>query len=112
VKLVCAVVDSFELDKVREALVAIGIQGATVSEVQGIGSRSAPGGVFPGTQSTGGFTARLRIDVVVQDGAVDDIMTTIAQAAATSRTDEGTIFTMDVRQAVRIRTGDRGEKAL
>jgi nitrogen regulatory protein P-II 2 len=111
-KLVIAVIKPFKLDDVREALSAAGVQGMTVSEVKGFGRQKGQTEIYRGAEYTTNMVPKIKIEIVVEDGQVAQIVETIQQAAHTGSIGDGKIFVQDVGQAVRIRTGETNETAL
>jgi nitrogen regulatory protein P-II 2 len=111
-KLVTAVIKPFKLDDVREALSASGIQGMTVSEVKGFGRQKGQTEIYRGAEYTTNMIPKIKIELVVENGQVNQIVETIQQAAHTGSIGDGKIFVQDIGQAVRIRTGETNETAL
>jgi nitrogen regulatory protein P-II 2 len=111
-KLIMAIVKPFKLDEVREALLAAGIEGLTVSEVQGYGRQKGQTEIYRGAEYQVNFTPKVKLEAVVDDSAVEGAIEAIRNAAATGRIGDGKIFVLDVERAVRIRTGESGPSAL
>jgi nitrogen regulatory protein P-II 2 len=111
-KLIMAIIKPFKLDDVRESLTGIGIEGMTVSEVKGYGRQKGQTEVYRGAEYAVNFLPKVKIEVVVDDGRVGEVVETIKTTASTSRIGDGKIFVMDVGEAVRIRTGETGAEAL
>jgi nitrogen regulatory protein P-II 2 len=111
-KLVIAIIKPFKLDEVREALSAAGVQGMTVSEVQGFGRQKGHTEIYRGAGYTTNMVPKIKIEVVVDDAQVDLIVDTIQQTAKTGAIGDGKIFVADIGQAVRIRTGEADDAAL
>jgi nitrogen regulatory protein P-II 1 len=111
-RLVTAVVKPFKLDDVKTALEAIGVQGMTVSEVQGFGRQRGHTEVYRGAEYTVDFVPKVRIDVVVSDGDVDKLVTAIIEAARTGKIGDGKVWVTPVESLVRVRTGERDADAL
>jgi len=111
-KLVTAIIKPFKLDEVREALSAIGVQGITVTEVKGFGRQKGHTELYRGAEYVIDFLPKVKVEVVVEDGMVDNAIEAIENAARTGRIGDGKIFVIDVEQAIRIRTGDRGGDAI
>jgi nitrogen regulatory protein P-II 2 len=111
-KHIMAVIKPFKLDDVREALVALGVQGLTVTEVKGYGRQKGHTEIYRGTEYAVNFLPKLRIDVVVTDEMADEVISTITNVARTGQIGDGKIFTSNVEKAVRIRTGESGAEAL
>jgi nitrogen regulatory protein P-II 2 len=111
-KLIVAIVKPFKLDEVREALVAAGVEGLTVSEVKGYGRQRGQTEIYRGAEYQVNFLPKVKLETVVEDSAVDKTVEAIRAAAATGRIGDGKIFLLDVEDAVRIRTGETGRAAL
>jgi len=111
-KMVMAVIKPFKLDDVREALTEQGIEGLTVTEVKGFGRQKGQTEVYRGAEYTVSFLPKVKIEVVVEDDAVDNVVEAIQNAANTGRIGDGKIFVYDVSHAVRIRTGETGDEAV
>ena len=111
-KMVMAVIKPFKLDDVREALSEVGVTGITVTEVKGFGRQKGHTELYRGAEYVIDFLPKVKVEVVVEDGLVDNVVDAIANAARTGRIGDGKIFVMDVEAALRIRTGDRGADAI
>ena len=111
-KLVIAIIKPFKLDEVREALTAAGVQGMTVSEVKGFGRQKGQTEIYRGAEYTTNMVPKIKIEVVVGDDIVGQVVETIQQTAHTGSIGDGKIFVTDVASAVRIRTGETNETAL
>ena len=111
-KKVEAIIRPFKLEDVKVALVEAGIIGMTVSEVRGFGRQKGQVERYRGSEFTVEFLQKLKIDVVVDDDRVDDVVKAIADAARTGEIGDGKIFISSVDSVVRIRTGDRDSTAL
>ena len=111
-KLIMAIIKPAKLDAVREALVEIGIQGLTSSEVSGFGRQKGHTEIYRGAEYAINFVPKNKIEVAVSDNQVDAAITAIKLAANTDNIGDGKIFVLDLNQAVRIRTGETGEEAL
>jgi nitrogen regulatory protein P-II 2 len=111
-KLVMAIVKPFKLDEVREALLLAGVEGLTVSEVQGYGRQKGQTEIYRGAEYQVSFTPKVKLEAVVQDSAVEGVVEAIRAAATTGRIGDGKIFVFDVEAAVRIRTGETGAAAI
>ena len=107
-----AIIKPFKLDEVKEALNAIGIQGITVSEVKGFGRQKGHTELYRGAEYVVDFLPKIKVEVVLADDLVDKVVEAIQSAANTGRIGDGKIFIMPVLEAVRIRTGERGEEAI
>ena len=111
-KMVVAVIKPFKLGDVKAALGEIGFQGITVGEVKGFGRQKGHEAVYRGREYQVEFLAKLRLEIAVQDEHVETVVQTIERAARTGSIGDGKIFVFDLVEAVRIRTGERGEDAL
>ena len=111
-KLVMAIIKPFKLDDVREALTPLGVQGLTVTEVKGFGRQKGQTEIYRGAEYHVSFLPKVKVEVVIQPDLVDQVVEAIAKAAHTGKIGDGKIFVLDVEQAVRIRTGERGPETV
>jgi nitrogen regulatory protein P-II 1 len=111
-KKVEAIVRPFQLDKLKEALIQIGVEGMTVTEVKGFGRQKGHTEVYRGAEYEVAFQAKVKVEVVVEDKLVEKVVSAARDAAYTGRVGDGKIFIEPVNEAVRIRTGDRGDFAV
>ena len=111
-KLVTAVVKPFKLDDVKDALAGLGVQGMTVSEVQGFGRQGGHSETYRGTEYKVLFTPKTRVEVVVDDGQADAMVAAIVTAARTEKIGDGKVWVTEVGDLIRIRTGERGVDAV
>lgn len=111
-KLIMAIVKPFKLDDVREALVAAGVEGLTVSEVKGYGRQRGQTEIYRGAEYQVNFLPKVKLEVVVEDSAVTKTVEAIKAAAATGKIGDGKVFISNIEEAVRIRTGETGAAAL
>jgi len=111
-KLVMAIIKPFKLDDVREALSDIGVQGITVTEVKGFGRQKGHTELYRGAEYVVDFLPKVKIEAVVDDSLVDQVIESVTKAANTGKIGDGKIFVMGVEQAIRIRTGESGNDAL
>lgn len=111
-KLVIAIVKPYKLDDVREALSAAGVQGMTVSEVQGFGRQKGHTEIYRGAEYTANMVPKVKIEVVIDDDQLPAVLDAIEQNAKTGTIGDGKIFVTDVGHAVRIRTGETNDAAL
>ncbi|MCC7049040.1 MAG: P-II family nitrogen regulator [Alphaproteobacteria bacterium] len=111
-KLVIAIIKPFKLDEVREALTRLGIQGLTVSEVKGFGRQKGQTEIYRGAEYTVNLLPKVKIEVAVANELLERVVETIQKAANTGRIGDGKIFVLELKQAVRIRTGETGSDAL
>jgi nitrogen regulatory protein P-II 1 len=109
---VTAIVKPFKLDDVKTALRDHGVLGMTVTEVQGYGRQGGKSETFRGTEYTTEFIAKVRLDVVVDDGEADEVFKVIADAARTGKIGDGKVWATPVDQVMRVRTGELGSDAL
>ena len=107
-----AIVKPFKLDEVKEALQEVGLQGITVTEAKGFGRQKGHTELYRGAEYIVDFLPKVRIEIVLDDGLVDQAVEAILQAARTGRIGDGKIFISTVDEAIRIRTGDTGVEAL
>jgi nitrogen regulatory protein P-II 1 len=111
-KLVTAVLKPFRLDEVKAALDAVGVQGMTVSEVQGFGRQRGHTEVYRGAEYTVDFVPKVRVEVLVDDADASRVLDAIVGAAQTGAIGDGKVWTTPVDEVVRVRTGERGPEAL
>ena len=107
-----AIIKPFKLDEVREALSAAGVSGLTVSESKGFGRQKGHTEHYRGAEYQVDFLPKIRLEVVVRDDQADAIVAAISEAANTQKIGDGKIFVFEVSDAVRIRTGERGDAAI
>ncbi len=107
-----AIVKPFKLDDVKEALHGIGLQGMTVVEAKGFGRQRGHTELYRGAEYVVDFLPKLKIELIIPDADVDKAIDAISGAAKTGKIGDGKIFISDVSEAVRIRTGERGDLAL
>jgi nitrogen regulatory protein PII len=107
-----AVIKPFKLDEVKEALQEVGLKGMTVTEVKGFGRQKGHTELYRGAEYVVDFLPKVKIEIVVEDSIAERAVEAIQQAAKTDRIGDGKIFIMDVEDAIRIRTGERGADAL
>ena len=107
-----AIIKPFKLDEVKEALSEVGIQGMTVTEVKGFGRTGGKKEVYRGSAYVVDFVPKVKVDIVVPDAMVGDVIDAIEKSAKTGRIGDGKIFVSPVDEAVRIRTGERPEEAI
>jgi nitrogen regulatory protein P-II 1 len=111
-KLITAIVKPFKVDDVKEALKAIGVQGMTLTEVQGFGRQGGHVEVYRGAEYNVDFVPKARIEVVVDEATAQQVVDTIVNAARTEKIGDGKIWVTEVSDLVRIRTGERGGDAV
>jgi nitrogen regulatory protein P-II 1 len=111
-KLITAIVKPFKLDEVKEALKDAGVQGMTVSEVQGFGRQRGHTEVYRGAEYTIDFVPKVRIEILTDEADVDRIVDAVVAAARTDKIGDGKVWVTDVSRIVRIRTGEMGPDAV
>ena len=111
-KKIDAVVKPFKLDEVREALSDIGVSGLTVTEVKGFGRQKGHTELYRGAEYVVDFLPKVKIEIVVADTMVEQVLEAIVKAARTGKIGDGKIFVTSVEQVVRIRTGETNEAAI
>jgi len=112
VQLVTAIVKPFMLEDVKTALRSFGVQGITVSEVQGYGRQGGKTETFRGSEYAVDFVPKVRIDVVVKADQVDGVFTVLADAARTGKIGDGKIWATEVTKIMRVRTSEVGDDAI
>ena len=111
-KLITAIIKPFKLDDVREALSDIGVQGITVTEVKGFGRQKGHTELYRGAEYVVDFLPKVKIEVAVDEGIVDQVIESVRNAANTGKIGDGKMFVTAVEQVIRIRTGESGVEAL
>ena len=111
-KLITAIIKPFKLDDVREALSDIGVQGITVTEVKGFGRQKGHTELYRGAEYVVDFLPKVKIEVAVDDGIVEQVIESVRNAANTGKIGDGKMFVSPVEQVIRIRTGESGVEAL
>ena len=111
-KLVIAIIKPFKLDEVREALSKIGVQGITATEVKGFGRQKGHTELYRGAEYVVDFLPKIKLEIGVEDGLLDKTIETITSTASTGKIGDGKIFVLDIQEAVRVRTGEKGNEAL
>lgn len=107
-----AIIKPFKLDEVKDALSEVGIQGMTVTEVKGFGRTGGKKEVYRGSAYVVDFVPKVKLEIVVPEAMVKEVIDAIEKSAKTGRIGDGKIFVMPIDEAVRIRTGERGEEAI
>jgi len=107
-----AIIQPFKLEEVKEALKGIGVDGMTVSEVRGHGRQKGHKEVYRGQEYQVDLLPKVKIEMVLPDSRVEEVVKTVIGAARTGKIGDGKIFVYTVEEAVRIRNEDRGESAL
>jgi nitrogen regulatory protein P-II 2 len=111
-KIITAIIKPFKLDDVRQALGEIGVQGLTVSEVKGFGRQKGHTELYRGAEYVVDFLPKVKLEVAIDDGLVDQVIDAITSSANTGKIGDGKIFITTLEQVVRIRTGESGPAAL
>ena len=107
-----AIIKPFKLDEVKDKLNELGVQGITVTEVKGFGRQKGHTELYRGAEYVVDFLPKIKIEIVLADSQAEDVVSGIVKAAQTGRIGDGKIFITDLEEAVRIRTGERGEEAI
>ncbi len=111
-KKVEAIIKPFKLDEVKEKLNELGVQGITVTEVKGFGRQKGHTELYRGAEYVVDFLPKIKMEMVLADSKVEDVVNSIVNTAQTGRIGDGKIFVTNLEEAVRIRTGERGEDAI
>jgi nitrogen regulatory protein P-II 1 len=111
-KLVTAIIKPFKLDDVKNALESFGVHGITVTEASGYGRQKGHTEVYRGAEYTVDLVPKVRVEVVVDDADVEDVIEVITKSAQTGRIGDGKVWSVPVDTIVRVRTGERGVDAL
>jgi nitrogen regulatory protein P-II 1 len=111
-KLVTAIIKPFKLDDVKTALQDFGIDGMTVSEASGYGRQRGHTEVYRGAEYTVDLVPKVRLEVIVEDHDVEDVVTVMVTSAQTGRIGDGKVWVVPVETLARVRTGERGPDAL
>jgi nitrogen regulatory protein PII len=111
-KMILAVIKHFKLDEVKDALSGAGIQGMTIAEVKGFGRQKGHVEVYRGASYEVRFIPKLKIEVAVSDERLEEVTEIIQKAARTGEIGDGKIFIYDIKDVIRIRTGERGDEAV
>ena len=111
-KLVTAIIKPFKLDDTRDALSEIGVTGMTVTEVKGFGRQKGHSELYRGAEYVVDFLPKIKLDIAVDDSLVDKTVDTILSTASTGKIGDGKIFVLDLQEAIRVRTGEKGSEVL
>jgi nitrogen regulatory protein P-II 1 len=111
-KLITAIVKPFKLDDVKAAVKAAGVVGITVTEVRGFGRQGGHTEVYRGTEYNIDFVPKVKLEMVLDDSAVDGVIDVIRESAVTGKIGDGKIWITDVERLIRIRTGEEGADAI
>ncbi|HXJ36457.1 MAG TPA: P-II family nitrogen regulator [Candidatus Eisenbacteria bacterium] len=107
-----AIIKPFKLDEVKESLSSVGVQGLTVTEVKGFGRQKGHTELYRGAEYVVDFLPKVKLEIIVRDEQVAEVVETIEKAAKTGRIGDGKIFVLPVDEIIRIRTGERGGAAI
>ncbi len=107
-----AIIKPFKLDEVKDALNGIGIKGMTVSEVKGYGRQKGHTEIYRGAEYVVDFIPKIKLDIIVQDELVDQVINTIVEKSRTGKIGDGKIFVTPVERIIRVRTGETGSEAI
>ena len=107
-----AIIKPFKLDEVKDALSSVGIEGMTVSEVKGFGRQKGHTEIYRGNEYTVDFLPKLKLEIVVADSLITSAVEAIVKAAKTGKIGDGKVFVSSVEEVIRIRTEEKGERAV
>ena len=111
-KYIVAIIKPSKLDTIREALMAIGVEGLTTSEVSGFGRQKGHTEIYRGAEYAINFVPKIKIEVAISDALANNVIETIQNEANTDNIGDGKIFVYELVDAIRIRTGEHGEEAI
>ena len=111
-KKIDAIIKPFKLEEVKDKLNEIGVQGITVTEVKGFGRQKGHTELYRGAEYVVDFLPKLKMEIVVADDQLEEVLTALMKVAQTGRIGDGKIFVTDLLDVIRIRTGERGEEAI
>tara|TARA_Y100000310_G_scaffold192991_1_gene192966 strand:- start:51 stop:389 length:339 start_codon:yes stop_codon:yes gene_type:complete len=111
-KLIIAIIKIFKLDEVQTALSKIGIEGMTVTEIRGFGRQKGHKEVYRGSEYNVKYLPKIKLEIVVDKKIEEKVIKTIQNSAKTGEIGDGKIFTLNIDKAIRIRTGEKGTKAI
>jgi len=107
-----AIIKPFKLEDVKDALSEVGVQGMTVTEVKGFGRQKGHTEIYRGSEYTVDFLPKVKLEIVVEDATADRVIDAIVKTANTGKIGDGKVFVSQVEQAIRIRTGEKGNNAI
>jgi nitrogen regulatory protein PII len=107
-----AIIKPFKLEEVKDALSEIGIEGMTITEVKGFGRQKGHTEIYRGSEYTVDFLPKIKVEIVVADSAQDSVVAAVLKAAKTGKIGDGKIFITPIEDAIRIRTDEKGDKAV
>ncbi|HVP84233.1 MAG TPA: P-II family nitrogen regulator [Rhizomicrobium sp.] len=111
-KFIIAIIQPHRLDAVREALLGIGVNGLTVTEVRGYGRQKGQKEIYRGAEYTISFVPKLKVEIAIVSERAEDVINAVQNAARSGKVGDGKIFVLDLLQAVRVRTGEADADAL
>jgi nitrogen regulatory protein P-II 1 len=111
-KQITAIIKPFKLDEVREAMAAVGITGLTVTDVKGFGRQKGHTELYRGAEYVVDFIPKIKLEIAISDDLVAKVVETIETSARTGRIGDGKIFVIPLDEALRIRTGEKGNEAV
>ena len=111
-KLIVAVIKPFKFEEVKEALTSAGVSGLTMTEVQGFGRQGGHTETYRGAEYTIDLLPKVRLEILVDDASVDDVVDVLVKSARTGRIGDGKVWISPVEDLIRIRTGERGTDAI
>ena len=111
-KLVTALIKPFKLEEVKEAITALGVSGITITESKGFGRQRGHTEVYRGAEYTVELLPKVRLEILVDDEDLDDVVDVIVRAARTGKIGDGKVWSVPVETVIRVRTGERGQEAL
>jgi len=112
VKKIEAIIKPFKLEEVKEALSSVGVQGLTVTEVKGFGRQKGHKELYRGAEYVVEFLPKVKLEIVIPDDKLKQVVEAIVKAASTGRIGDGKIFVYNIEDAIRIRTGESGDIAI
>jgi nitrogen regulatory protein PII len=112
VKKIEAIVKPFKTEAVKEAIAEVGVEGMTLSEVRGFGRQKGHSEIYRGSEYTVDFLPKVKFEIVVSDDRAQKVVEAILRSAKTGKIGDGKVFVMEVEEAIRIRTDERGAEAL
>jgi nitrogen regulatory protein P-II 1 len=111
-KMIVAIIRPHKLDDVKKSLTEVGVQGMSITEIRGFGRTGGKTEVFRGSAYQVDFVPKIKLEVTVGDSQVGPILDALEKSAKTGKIGDGKVFVLDVEEALRIRTGERGESAI
>jgi len=107
-----AIIKPFKLEEVKDALAEVGIEGMTLTEVKGFGRQKGHTEIYRGSEYTVDFLPKIKLEIVLADGRTESAVAAIVKAAKTGKIGDGKVFVTNVEESIRIRTEEKGDKAL